>query len=112
MNQDTRKFMKNDKAPQKHHFFTNELIRRRLISSDNEFDLYLFDALFENLLQHYEFNDMIIAVSYTISCIKRNKFKDENGLDIDSIFAYFKVSLTNNLRRLTTPVYIDWLDDD
>ena len=104
--------MKQDKTPQNHNFFTNELIRRKLISSDNEFDLYLFDALFEDLLRYYDFNVMIIAVSYTISCIKRNKFKDENGLDIDSIFAYFKVSLSNNLKRLTANAYINWLEDD
>ena len=111
MKEDTS-YKKNDKSPQKHHLFTLELVRRKLLAGDNEFDLCLFDSLFEDVLRYYEFKTCIIAVSYTISCIKRNKFKDEEGQQIDCLFAYFKVALCSNLRKLTTPVHIDWLDDD
>ena len=88
-----------DKTPKKHHFFTLELVRRKLIAGDNEFDLCLFDSLFEDVLRYYEFKTVLIATSYAISCIKRNKFKDEEGQDIECLYAYIKVSLGNSLRN-------------
>ena len=109
MKEDTS-YKKNDKTP--HHIFTLELIRRKLIAGDNEFDLCLFDSLFEDILRYYEFKTCILAVSYTISCIKRNKLKDEEGQLIECLFAYFKVALDSNLRKLTTPVHIDWFSGD
>ena len=104
-------YKRNDKTLLNHHFFTLELVRRKLIAGDNEFDLFLFDSLFEDFLRYYDFKTMIVAISYTISCIKRNKFKDEEDQDIECLYAYFKVALGSNLRKLTTPVHIDWMDD-
>lgn len=45
-----------DKTLPKHHYITLELVRRKFISSESDFDLYLYDALFEELLLRYEFN--------------------------------------------------------
>ena len=83
MKEDTR-YKKNDKTPSIHYLFTLELVRRKLIAGDNEFDLCLFDSLFEDVLRYYEFKTCIIAVSYTISCLKRNKLRDEDGQDIET----------------------------
>lgn len=102
--------MKNDKTLPKHNYITKELIRRKFIPQDNDFDLYLYDFIFEDLLKFYEFKTILVATSYTISCIKRNNFKDEEGKDIICLFSYFKKALESNLKRLTTPVYLSWED--
>lgn len=54
MKEDTREKIqdKEDKTPlPPHSFFTLELIRRKLITEDSEFELYLWDALFQEMLQ-------------------------------------------------------------
>lgn len=82
---------------------TRELIRRRFITS-SDFDLYRYDALFNNLLKQYDYKVVLIATSYTVS-----KMKDRG--DIIHQFAYFKVSILNSIHKLTTPVYIDWFNN-
>lgn len=114
MKEDTREKIqdKEDKTPLPGHtIFTKELIRRKLIVDASEFDLYLWDSIFQDLLQHYEFRVVLICTGYTISCLKRNGLKDEEGKPIESLYAYFKVALLANIKRYTRPVYIDWLDE-
>ncbi len=114
MKQETREMIqdKDGKTLPPHNFITKELIRRKFITDDSDFDLYLWDALFEEFLQRFEFKVVLICTGYTISCIKRNHFKDEGGRDIECLLAYFKVALRSNIKQYTTPVYIDWLNDD
>lgn len=115
MKEETREKIqdKEDKTPlPPHSFFTLELIRRKLIAGDSEFDLYLWDVLFQEMLRHFEFRVVLVCTGYTISCIKRNNFMDEENKPIESLYAYFKVALRANIRRYTRNVYIDWLDDD
>lgn len=114
MKEDTREKIQDkvDKTPLPHSFFTLELIRRKLITGDSEFDLYLWDSLFQEMLRHFEFRVVLVCVGYTISCIKRNNFKDEEGNDIECLYAYFKVALLSNIKRYTRSVYIDWFEDD
>lgn len=103
---------KEDKTLPPHNFITLELVRRKFITDDSDFELYLWDALFQEMFQRFEFKVVLICTGYTISCIKRNHFKDENGNGIDCLFAYFKVALYHNIHKYTTPVHIDWMDDD
>lgn len=105
---------KEDKTPlPEHNFITKELIRRKFISSDLGLELYYYDLLFEDLLSVYDFKIILVCTGYTISCIKRNNFKDEEGAAINNLYSYFKVSLINNIKRYTAPpVYYDWLEDD
>lgn len=113
MKEETREKIQ-DKAPLLNHtIFTKELIRRSIIQEDvSEFELYLWDSIFQYLLKYYEFRVVLVCTSYTISCIKRNNFKDEEGKPIDSLYAYFKVALYSNIKRYTTPVHIDWFSDN
>lgn len=114
MKEDTREKIqdKNDKTPlPNHNFLTLELIRRKLITEDSEFDLYLWDALFQEMLQQFKFRVVLICTGYTISCLKRNNFKDEDGKHIESLYAYFKVALLANIKRYTASTYINWFDD-
>lgn len=104
---------KEDKTPlPPHNFFTLELLRRKLIAEDSEFELYLWDALFQEMLQRFKFRVVLICVGYTISAIKRNHFKDEEGKNIECLYAYFRVALLANIKRYTRFVYIDWFEDD
>lgn len=115
MKEETREKIqdKEDKTPlPKHNFITLELVRRKFITTDSEFDLYLWDTLFQDLLERFDLKVVLICTSYTISCIKRNHFKDENGKDIECLYAYFKVALYHNIHKYITPVYIDWFSDN
>lgn len=113
MKEETREKIqdKEDKTPlQPHNFFTLELIRRKLITEDSEFDLYLWDALFQEMLHHFEFRTVLTCTGYTISCIKRNNFKDEEGKKIECLYAYFKVALLANIKKYMGLIHIDWVD--
>lgn len=103
---------KKDKAPPKHNYFTEELVRRSFLNRNDDFSLYMYDELFEDILTRYDFKTIIIAISYTIRCIRSNNFEDEQGKNIKCLYAYFKVSLLNNIHKLTTNISIDWLDDN
>lgn len=102
----------NDKTLPPHNFITLELVRRKFISSDSDFDLYLFDSLFEELLLRYEFKTVIVATNYIVTKVKKQKFLDENGEKIENVFSYLSVSIRFNLKKITGELYIDWLDDD
>ncbi len=95
----------------KHHYITLELVRK-FISSESDFDLYLYDALFEELLLRYEFKTIIIATNYIVTKMKQHNFCDENGNRIESIFAYFATSIRFDLKKLSGELYINWLEDD
>ena len=40
----------NDKTLPAHNFITRELVRRKMITDESDFELYLYDAWFEELL--------------------------------------------------------------
>ncbi|MBE6153992.1 MAG: hypothetical protein E7163_00235 [Firmicutes bacterium] len=92
--------------------FVSELIRRKLIIEPSEFELSLWNEFFSELLQHFQYRVVLYCTSYTISCIKRNHLKDEDGNDIECLYAYFKVALLANIKRYTRPVYIDWFEEE
>ena len=102
-----------DKTLPPHNFITLELVRRKFISSESDFDLYLYDALFEELLLRYDFKTIILAVNYVVTKVKlKQHFRDENGNRIENLYAYFRTSITFNLRKITNQIDFDWLDDD
>ena len=101
-----------DKTLTKHHYITLELVRREFISSESDFDLYLYDALFEELLLRYDFKTIIVAVNYIATKVKNQKFLDEEGAKIENLYAYFRTSITFNLRKITNQIDFDWLNDD
>lgn len=102
----------NDKQLPPHNFITLELVRRKFISSDSDFDLYLYDSLFEELLLRYSFKTIICATNYIVTKVQKQKFLSENGEKIENVFAYFSASLRFNLKKLSGELYIDWLDND
>lgn len=102
----------NDKTLPDHNFITYEMCRRQFIKEDDEFEKYLYDALFEELLLRYEFKTIIIATNYLISKLKQSKMLDENGDRIENVYAYFSKSIKFNLKKISGELFIDWMDDD
>lgn len=104
-----------DKTLPTHNFITNELVKRKFITADSNFDMYLYDALFEELLLKYEFKTVIVTTNYIINKVmKEHNFCDENGNRIENVFAYFSTSIRFNLIKITGEIYEDikWFDDD
>lgn len=93
-----------------HNFITLELVRRKFISDDDEFEKFLYDALFEELLLRYEFKMVLIATNYVVTKMKQHNFCDENGNRIENRLAYFSKSIKFNLKKISGELYIDWLD--
>lgn len=101
-----------DKTLPDHHYITLQLVRRNFISSESDFDLYLYDALFEELLLRYDFKTVIVATNYIATRVKNQKFCSEDGAKIENLYAYFRTSITFNLRKITNQIDFDWLNDD
>ena len=101
-----------DKTLPVHNFITLELVRRKFITDESEFELYLYDSLFEELLLRYEFKTVIIATNYLISKLRQHNMTDENGNRIENIYAYFNKSIRFNLKKISGELFIDWMDDD
>ena len=104
--------MINDKTLPAHNFITYEMCRRHFIKDDDEFEKYLYDALFEELLLRYEFKTVIIATNYLISKLRLHNMTDENGNRIENVYAYFSKSIKFNLKKISGELYIDWMDED
>ena len=101
-----------DKTLPNHHYITLELLRRNFISGESDFDLYLYDALFEELLLRYDFKTVIVATNYVATRVEQQKFCSEDGAKIENLYAYFRSSITFNLKKITNQIDFDWLNDD
>lgn len=107
---DTKINRYKDKTLPVHNFITLELVRRKFVSE--EFDMYIYDALFEELLLRYDFKIVIVATNYVVSKMKKSNFCDENGDKIENRIAYFASSVRFNLKKLSGELYIDWFEED
>ncbi len=96
----------------KHNYITKNLLIKRKFIKEDDIETFMYDALFEELLQQYDFQIIIVTASYVISKIKSNKFRDEDGKEIECLYAYFRHSLTWNLKRLTGQIRLSWEEDD
>ena len=101
--------LNNDKIDKTNHQITEELIKRKFISKD-DLDIYKYNNLFENVLNEYDYMDVVVCCNYILSKWKKNNGLDENDDEIENKFAYFRASLLNNLNRKN--IEIDWLNDD
>lgn len=101
-----------DKTLPPHNFITLELVRRKFISSESDFDLYLYDALFEELLLRYEFKTIIIATNYIVTKMKQHNFCVKMGIGLKVYLHILLPLLDLNLKKLSGELYINWLEDD
>ena len=72
---------------------TNELIRRKFIS-EADLDIYRYDELLSELMQNYEYQDLLQVISYVIKNMKNKEIEDK--------FNYFNTSMLANLSMLNT----------
>lgn len=96
----------------KHNYITLNLLIKRKFVKEDDIETFMYDALFEELLQQYDFQIIIVTASYVISRIKSNKFFDQDGHPVRNRYAYFRHSLTWNLKRLTGQIRLSWEEDD
>lgn len=98
---------KKDKIDKAFNPITNELIKRNFIE-EYDFELYKYDDLFIELLNEYEYKDVIKVCNYIIGKWKDNKGFDEDNNKIDNKFSYFKSAMINNLIKINQEIDFDW----
>lgn len=86
-----------------------ELINKEFIT-ETAFDLNRYNDLLNDILNEYDYIQVIICVKYVLRKWNENKKLDEDCLPIRNQFSYFKTSLENNLKKMTTDIDLDWLD--
>ena len=96
-----------DKIDKAFNPITNELIKRNFIE-EYDFELYKYDDLFIELLNEYEYKDVIKVCNYIIGKWKDNKGFDEDNNKIDNKFSYFKSAIINNLIKINQEIDFDW----
>lgn len=84
------------KELRKHHSITRDLIKRKYLEMD-DVELVKYDNLFTELLEKYNFTNIIIIVHYVISNVLQRHFKDENDNLITNKFGYLRTSIENNI---------------
>ena len=116
--QNTETKINNDKANAEPlpliepNIFIKELVKSGYIEQDELF-MDQFNYFMQEIANQYGFD---IARSCLMYFIKRNNGKDENGNPILNKFGYFKTSIENGVRQLTTeynpeeiPESLHWL---
>lgn len=96
-----------DKIDKQFNTITKELIKNNFIES-TDLDIYKYDNLFDELLQKYDYKDVIMVTNYVIKKIKNNNDFDENGKKITNKFGYFKASIENNLEKINNHFDLNW----
>ena len=96
-----------DKIDKAFNPITNELIKRNFIE-EYDLELYKYDDLFIELLNEYEYKDVIKVCNYIIGKWKDNKGFDEDNNKIDNKFSYFKSAMINNLIKINQEIVFDW----
>lgn len=96
-----------DKIDKAFNPITNELIKRNFIE-EYDLKLYKYDDLFIELLNEYEYKDVIKVCNYIIGKWKDNKGFDEDNNKIDNKFLYFKSAMINNLIKINQEIDFDW----
>ena len=96
-----------DKIDKAFNPITNELIKRNFIE-ECDLELYKYDDLFIELLNEYEYKDVIKVCNYIIGKWKDNKGFDEDNNKIDNKFSYFKSAMINNLIKINQEIDFDW----
>ncbi len=96
-----------DKIDKAFNPITNELIKRNFIE-EYDLELYKYDDLFIELLNEYEYKDVIKVCNYIIGKWKYNKGFDEDNNKIDNKFSYFKSAMINNLIKINQEIDFDW----
>ncbi|MDD4809241.1 MAG: hypothetical protein PHP12_04315 [Bacilli bacterium] len=80
-------------------FITEHLIDRNFIKV-NDIELFGYDDYFRKLLDQHDVRDIYRTVTYSMNHMIKNKFKDEDGNEINNKLTYFISSVERNLKKL------------
>lgn len=97
-----------DKLDKQFNSITIELIVKKYLK-ENDLELYKYDNLINEMLEKYEYREVIIAINYIIQKWNSNKGLDENDQPITNQYGYFKRALESNLRKITQDIEL-WED--
>jgi len=81
-----------------HHSLTKDLVKRKYLE-EYDVELFKYDNLFNELLNAYEFNDIVVICHYIVSSVVGRKFKNDDGNLIENKFGYLKQAILNNIER-------------
>ena len=81
-----------------HHSLTKDLVKRKYLEED-DVELFKYDNLFNELLNDYEFNDIVVICHYIVSSVVGRKFKNDDGYLIENKYGYLKQAILNNIER-------------
>lgn len=82
-----------------HNSLTIDLINRGFLEKD-DIQIFYYDSLFDNLLDKYDFKDIVTINHYIIPRVIERDFCDEEGEKIENKFGYFKSAMLNNIDKL------------
>lgn len=82
-----------------HNPLTIDLVNRGFLEKDDS-QLFYYDNLFDELLNKYEYKELVIINHYIIPRVIERDFCDEYGEKIENKFGYFKSAILNNIDKL------------
>lgn len=109
VDKEQRPYLKVDEI--EHNILTNNLIDKNYITK-NDASSFLFDELFEKLLEENDYHLLMKISNYIISKVKGNNYKDEENNEIRNKYGYFKESIMSNIKRLNNEYEPSTLGDD
>lgn len=86
-------------------------------TNEEDIELLNYNNLFNELLEEYNYKDLIIITWYIADRVVKRKFLDEDGNVIENKYGYFKRAICNNIDRvINNEIEIDeetgWFKDE
>lgn len=82
-----------------HNPLTIDLVNRGFLEKDDS-QIFYYDNLFDELLNKYEYKELVTINHYIIPRVIERDFCDEDGEKIENKFGYFKSAILNNIDKL------------
>lgn len=114
INKDNKKKNNKDKLDKERsclNILTKNLIKNNYIDEDDS-SIFLYDDLFENLMEDNSYKDLLTISNYIVSKVKSRKFRDEYDNEILNKYGYFKNALLDNIDRINREPEELWNDDE
>lgn len=83
------------------------LINRKFIDK-NDLDISKYYDLLNELLEKYDYYDVVKVCGYIADKWQENKGLDENNIPILNKYGYFKSALLHNLEKINTTIDLGW----
>lgn len=95
---------KEDKSNKSSFFSGLNSLTKALVkygyTSEDDVDLLSYNKLFNELLEKYSYEDLIVITWYIADHVIKRKFLDEEGNVIKNKYCYFQISIYNNINKV------------